>query len=130
MKNFSVSLEKGFTFWFHIFPLLLLSISSFQIYIYIIYIYIYNNCHTLFRYLQRDKSLNLRQKNSRRVWYDQCLEVPEVTVFKKRLPKLDFLKAVSVTMTANSEQIEMKKSHHTYRFCIFSLPSPFALMIF
>ena len=33
-------------------------------------------------------------------------------------------------MTANSEQFKIKKSHYPYKFCIFSLHSRFALMIF
>ena len=79
--------------------------------------------------MRTDESLNLREKTSRSVWYNQCLEVPGTTTFKKRFSKVDFLKAVSVTMTTNSEQIKMKKSDHLYK-CNFSLPSPFALMIF
>ena len=65
-----------------------------------------------FRYLQIDKNLNLRQKTSRPFF------------FKKRFSKLDFLEAVSVTMTANSEEIKIKKSQHHYKFFIFSLLSP------
>ena len=43
------------------------------------------------------------QKTSRPVWYDQGLEVPGSTTFKNRYPQLNFLKAVSVIMIANSE---------------------------
>ena len=32
---------------------------------------------------------------------------------QKSFPRLDFLKAVSVTMIANSEKMKMKKSHPT-----------------
>ena len=53
--------------------------------------------------MRTDESLILRQKTSRPVWYDQCLEVPGTTTFKEIFSKLDVLEAVSVTMTANSE---------------------------
>ena len=53
----------------------------------------------------------LRQKTSKSVWYGQFLEVP-VTIFSKTsVPKLDFQKAVSVTMIVSSEKMKMKKSH-------------------
>ena len=44
--------------------------------------------------------------------------------FKKRFPKLDFLKTVSVPMIANSEKIKRKKFHPPYDLCISS-PLPF-----
>ena len=43
--------------------------------------------------------------------------------FKKRFSKLDFLKAVSVTITANSEQIKIEKSITPTNF-VFSLSPP------
>ena len=45
--------------------------------------------------------------------------------FKKRFSKLDFLKAVSVIIVANSEKMKMKKSHLSMTFA-FPLPSPFS----
>ena len=71
------------------------------------------------------------QKNSKSLWYSQCLKVPGTTFFEKRFLKVDFLKLVSVTMIANSEERKMKKSHSPYNFCIFSpLPFWFPLQIF
>ena len=61
------------------------------------------------RYSQTAKSLNLRQKTSKSVRFGQCLGVPG-TISKKILPKLNFLKAVSVTMITISEKI--KKKYH------------------
>ena len=43
-------------------------------------------------------------------------------LFEKRFPKLDFLKAVSVTMIANSEKMKIKKSHPLNDFYVFSPP--------
>ena len=44
--------------------------------------------------------------------------------FKKNLPELNFLKAVSVTMIANSEKMKMKKYHLSTTFAL-PLPFPF-----
>ena len=54
----------------------------------------------------------LRQKTGNSIWYGQFLEVP-VTVFSQAtsVPKLEFQKAVSVTMIVSSEKMKMKKSH-------------------
>ena len=39
--------------------------------------------------------------------------------FKKRFPKLDFLKAVSFKTIVDSEKMRMKKSHPPYDLCSF-----------
>ena len=88
-----------------------------HIYIYIniyIYIYIVTTISDV-QYSQTDENLNLRQKTS-----------------KKIFPKLEFLKAVSVTMIANSEKMKIKKSSHLpYDLCISSpLPLYFFPQIF
>ena len=51
------------------------------------------------------------EKTSKSVWYDQFLEVPGRIFSKTNFPNLDFLKAVSVTMIANSGKMKMRKSH-------------------
>ena len=45
-------------------------------------------------------------------------------ILKKRFPKLDFLEAVSVTIIANSDKMEMKKSHSPLRPLHFFSSSP------
>ena len=81
-------------------------------------------------YSQTDESLNLRQKTSKSVWYGQFLEVPGIIFFKISFLNLDFLKSVSVTMIANSENMKIKKSHlilvsHTDFLKKFLLPTQF-----
>ena len=82
-------------------------------YIYI-YIYILTTISDV-QYSQTDENLNLRQETS-----------------KKIFPKLEFLKAVSVTMIANSEQMKIEKSSHLpYDLCISSpLPLYFFPQVF
>ena len=41
-------------------------------------------------------------------------------LYNKKFPKLVFLKAVSVTMIANSEKVKMKKTFPCYDICISS----------
>ena len=50
---------------------------------------------------------------------NQCWEVPDITFFIK-IPKVNFLKTVSVTMTNNIDKMKMKKDHPPYTLCIFS----------
>ena len=57
------------------------------------------------------ESLNLWQKTSKFVWYGHFLEVPGITFSKISFPYLDLIKAVSISMIANSEKMKMKKSH-------------------
>ena len=99
---------------------------SIYVCIHICYIYIYTSIYKYIyiyilttisdvQYSQTDESLNLRQETS-----------------KKIFPKLEFLKAVSVTMIANSEKMKIKKSSHLpYDLCISSpLPLYFFPQVF
>ena len=51
----------------------------------------------------------------------------ETTAFKKKIPKVNFLRAVSVKMKAKGAKKKMKKLRSPLRYLYFIHPSPFGL---
>ena len=49
----------------------------------------------------------------------------ETTTIKKRIPKVNFLRTVSVKRKAKEAKKKMKKCHSSLRYLYFLHPSPF-----